>query len=743
MEERITHYILKALKGLVFLLPIFFLPLTHDQYDFNKQYLLWAAVPILAILYIVGASKTKKIIIRRSLLDVPVILFIGTLCLSSFLGSDLFSSIYGHFDNPSNSLFGWLTLALLYFVIINISQTDKGFSTFDLVKVFIYSYVIVILFGWLSVFGILSGEVLLVGSQYGQLAFFAAAVMPLLSGLILGNYLKDKKMFLLASALWLLSLQLLVFINQPYSWTVLLVSMAFQAILYFIAKEKEVWKRKNLMPLAFLAILALLGMYVSKSNMIPQDLAAGKIEIKSLDYSTTFKIVKSSIAANPVFGRGLGSFGYLFSLHRPAELNNTPIWNIRFNSSPSFIMELAATAGLLGLAGFLMLAVFLFYFFYRLAKQKSGNYQDERALIDSLAAFFGAIVLGLFFGRSSTALLFLFWFSLALIMSEVTRAFHGAKKPLEINMSFDMDSSGSKPVKRAASSPITKTIFLSVLFLLWLAAFAVSTKYWLADFYFTQGQDNAENLAKAASLNPNREIYKIRLSKHYFDQAKSEMEKAESERDFAGMKSNTEMAKQMAEDAKDTNLNSVAGIENMGIILRDMSQFVTNSETLAIIYFKQAMELEPTNPVLPAEIGKLYLRLESYEEAAQNLEKALGLKQDYHEAEFYLAKAYSRTGKEKQALTYLEKLSGLYKDPEIFFEMGRIFFNLKDYEQAIVYFNKVLSIDPAHANSLYSLGLIHENKNDKKKALEYFAQVLEYNPQNQELLEHISALKKH
>lgn len=71
----------------VFVLPLFFLSLTTEFYDFNKQMLLFAAVVVILILSWINYSKSKSLSLTLSALNIPVVLFAVAALLSLFINS--------------------------------------------------------------------------------------------------------------------------------------------------------------------------------------------------------------------------------------------------------------------------------------------------------------------------------------------------------------------------------------------------------------------------------------------------------------------------------------------------------------------------------------------------------------------------------------------------------------------------------------------------------------------------------
>ena len=78
---------------------------------------------------------------------------------------------------------------------------------------------------------------------------------------------------------------------------------------------------------------------------------------------------------------------------------------------------------------------------------------------------------------------------------------------------------------------------------------------------------------------------------------------------------------------------------------------------------------------------------------------------------------------------------------DILYEQGKAYFNLKKFDQAIQKFSQVISIEPLHANSLYSLGLSYSALDEVDEAMYYLKKVADLNPNNFKLMEQISELE--
>jgi tetratricopeptide (TPR) repeat protein len=94
---------------------------------------------------------------------------------------------------------------------------------------------------------------------------------------------------------------------------------------------------------------------------------------------------------------------------------------------------------------------------------------------------------------------------------------------------------------------------------------------------------------------------------------------------------------------------SVVPHETLASIYRDFSEYSSASAALAIAAFENAHKLEPTNPVILSELGKLYIKRGDSAKAEAVLREALNLKPDYTQAILSFASLISSEGKKRRS----------------------------------------------------------------------------------------------
>ena len=80
------------------------------------------------------------------------------------------------------------------------------------------------------------------------------------------------------------------------------------------------------------------------------------------------------------------------------------------------------------------------------------------------------------------------------------------------------------------------------------------------------------------------------------------------------------------------------------------------------------------------------------------------------------------------------------KKVEELIEQGKFYFLNKQYDEAILEFQKALKLDPRNARILYNLGVIYESKEDIEIAKTLYLKAFELDPKLNEAQKHLDKL---
>src|SRR3990167_9271768 len=145
---------------LFFLTTLFWTSLNHELFEFNKMFLTYGFTVIIVGAWFLKIINRKSLIINRTPLDIPLLLFLGANILSTIFSIDTHTSIWGYYSRLNGGLLSLISYLLLYWAFV--SNMDKE-KVFILLKFALASGVIVSLWGILEHFGVSPSCVILRG----------------------------------------------------------------------------------------------------------------------------------------------------------------------------------------------------------------------------------------------------------------------------------------------------------------------------------------------------------------------------------------------------------------------------------------------------------------------------------------------------------------------------------------------------------------------------------------------------
>jgi len=160
----------------------------------------------------------------------------------------------------------------------------------------------------------------------------------------------------------------------------------------------------------------------------------------------------------------------------------------------------------------------------------------------------------------------------------------------------------------------------------------------------------------------------------------------------------------------------------------------------ALHNFEYAAQLDSYNGRILHALGTTYYNLNIQDEAQKVLQRT---KYYFNDRNTYrnLGLSYMQSGNYKEAEKELKR--SIYLDPKFidaYADLAYLYAIQKDYDNAIIEWNKILEIEPNFSekyNVLYYLGLTYQKKGMPDKALEYFVQALQLVPEGDPIEEEI------
>src|SRR3990167_10222386 len=262
---------------LFFLTPLFWTSLNHELFEFNKMFLTYGFTVIIVGAWFLKIINRKSLIINRTPLDIPLLLFLGANILSTIFSIDTHTSIWGYYSRLNGGLLSIISYLLLYWAFV--SNMDKE-KVFTLLKFALASGVIVSLWGILEHFGVSPSCVILRGefnascwvqdvqarvfASLGQpnwIAAFLVAVFPLTLAEV-WNLIQKRNYTLLHRSVYFYSC-FLIFIAIVFTKSrsgFLGLGAAIAVYLYFLLPQKLVFR------LSYLLIILIAGIFFWRYN---------------------------------------------------------------------------------------------------------------------------------------------------------------------------------------------------------------------------------------------------------------------------------------------------------------------------------------------------------------------------------------------------------------------------------------------------------------------------------------------
>ncbi|MEK9165290.1 MAG: tetratricopeptide repeat protein [Patescibacteria group bacterium] len=789
----------------IFIIPLFYLPFTQEQFQFNKEMLFLILMLIAGVLWFGKAVRQKKLEIIRSPMDVPILLIPLVYGLSTVISPDWLNSLINLNGAGFAGLTTILSLTLFYFICVNVfipaesqaKDQEEGekkanlpvIINLTLIAVLASSFIAQIIF-YLSIFNVnfLPGQNHLFNTlgQSSKLMMFVALTIPIILYFILSKSERFKsKIISIAAILYLiLSLLTLNTVNYASGWMIVAAGSFVFLVLFtsyyaqMSVKVNKAWLIAAVLAVSLISIIIrpspLLNLCFSDSALcVPQQFQPNIPAEITLSKSISGKLAISSSLEGPVSfiaGAGPGNFAQVFSQYRPEQFNNNPLWQVRFNRAANFFYETIATIGWLGVVSFLMLFVFFIATAAFLLFRARGSFP-----LITLIAVFAACLTGFWVAVPSLTMLIILW--LAFSLTSIIGILNGPENFAKIEFNF------SKSSKNALFLSFG-LVFAFVLLLFFMISMG---RLYLAEFYYKKGlmvlnqAQTGEDLTQARSYINKAISINQRRAEYYLDDAKislAQLEKEIEEQEAPNISSaqlQTLLAAAVNQSKKAELLKgySVSTWETRGMIFESISKWTSEGRIHAINAFEQAINLEPSNPVLYYKLGDNQQELwraenskvlsagekiedfEMLDQAQKNLEKAIELKQDYVAPRLVLAKIFETRGDAQSALGTLKAalmIQPNLTNAELYYELSRLMYNqvLQDKDQdlkekskdILPYLNKAIELSPNYSNALYTRSLIYRQLGNIEEAITDMEEVIELNPDNKEPQAKLKELKQ-
>lgn len=609
------------------LFPAFFLTITTDFFTFPKQLLIVFGALALFILWGIRAITERKVTFLMNPLNIPILVFTAVLIVSTFFSLSRQDSML--------QAVPVILLGVFFFTTINFIQEKSSFAI--VVTSLLIGSAISALLSILAFFNIYALPFEAVKNNafntHGSPVQYAAFMLPLLilCGTSLFNVIKKGK----AKKLTKDYLHLL----QLVAGVLFVIGFAIVVYQIFVSPQKPI-----LLPFNH-------GFQIAFAS-ISQD--------------------SQRLAQSLLVGSGYGTFSNDFTRFVNSSFNTYPFWNLTFSFSSSYILELLATTGVLGLFAF----AFIFVNFIRSRASVSNP------LFLATATMFALSLLIPF----SYSLVFLLFALLSLFVAH--RGIENAKGFDNIALNFVALRQGLINLSEENSKKSKENLLLPAILLIIAILSTVYVLFYLtgsgtgprkgfvslvtSDVKFAKsfsaaalrsGTDTYNLEAQALTEYPYRSDYyrlfsqiNLALAANIVTAQQGKQPSQEVQNNIVGLlQQSINSARQAVTIAPYTAINW----QNLGQIYRNLIGVGQNAEQFAVASYNQAITLNSSNPGLRIELGGIYYQLKQWDLAQNQFTVATQLKQDYANAYYNLGHVLEEKGDLQNALTQYQAVRQL------------------------------------------------------------------------------------
>ena len=770
----------------VFLLPLFFLPITASPIEFNKLALLVILVGISGIAWIGRMVSENKLQMKKSFLSVPILVFAAVYIFSSVFSIYRENSIWGYLGGEGMSLTAVLFFVLLFYIIAN-NFNNKN-SVYYLIFNFLISSSLVFLTAFfqlmgINVFGFLKGN----GKAFNtigtifSLAVYAGSLLVFSLALVTER-VGGRLLRIIASITAILALTTIVLVDFKLVWLALTILMGLLMVVGILrnnrGKVSLFW-----IPTAVF-IVCLFGLFMKSPFFNLADLP---VEV-SPSWKATTSVTWSGIKEKFLFGSGPGNFSYFYGEYKGAIGNLSAI---DFNQGVSFATTLFATGGLAMILGFLFLIFIMGRYvginvYNTFFKQKGSKVEaEEMQLITPLSLLWIFITIMLFLTTASLSLLFIWWMAFAIIdalshKGDVVKVSSGKSKVAELAEKMGMRGKANNNGEEISKVSLAiSLLFVGILTGFIAVVYIMSQKYIAASHYQSAlAQANEENanleqvgskLNKSIYYNQSRDLPFLALSDVYLLLAQkriSEKGADINDEDRTYIWEAISGGLQAANSAIVVNKSNYKNYLKLALIYQNIIGLVDGVEQPTIENYEKARDLNPNNFYIYDQLAGVYLTLYDVELSKEVKKNEGTLEQVPDSVKNYLVKAEESLktsleiyplnptarmtmitirelqGDLKGAIKLAEEnLSSSREDFRSALVLGLLYYKDADYQKTISLLEAVNKRWDNFSDARYILGLAYAQEGELQKAKEQFEKIAEANNDSQEIKDILESLR--
>ncbi len=739
--DKIAYGILIALA---FLLPVFFIPSLSVTFQLMKMFLLAISVLVAFLLWVVARLKDGVITLPKTWLLVfasliPVSVFVSALTIdpkismpTAFIGQG------GEVGTVASTLVLFLVMALVVMLVRSRSRAKAIFIAFFMATAVIALFEIIRLIPGTDIFsfGVFTDKASNFIGKWNELGIFFG--LPIVfSMLALENLALKKSHKILVWVAYVVSLVLFVAVNFSLAFYLIgILSLLLFVYLYVFNKQALVkvtseedttgvaqGVEKKKFPISpiitfIVALVFIVDGFIANTPLHTKILTTLQINQSevALPWGATAEISWSSLKEDPIFGAGPNRFVNRYLVSKPLDINSSVLWSADFNYATGLIPSFVVTTGLFGTISWIL---FLLAFFFLGIKYLLLGMSAQRYLSASSFIAAGYLwIISIFYVPNIVL------FALAFLFSGLFVALLVQEKGMKtVSLTF----------LKNPKVGFVSVLVLVVVMILTVAGLYKYSQRFLSGYYFQQSlvDLNVKGDIALAEMNMLKAVEYSKIDLYY--RSLSEINLLKIDRLLATTSTDKEFITRQfdqysigaIDSAKEASRIDPLNYQNRASLGRIFEAFVplgvTGAYQAATKVYLEAVKLNPNNPTLFLILARLEVTNKKLADAKKYIAKALEIKPDYGEALFLRSQLELSEGDSKAAIATMITVASLYPtDPNVFFRLGLLQYNNKDYSSAVPSFERSVILYNYYSNARYFLGLSYANLNRDKDAIIQF-----------------------
>lgn len=731
------------------LLPIFFVPMFSLSLEIGKTLLLACGVVVSLVTYLIARLQEGSFTYPKTI----ILAAVGAVVLTSGL-SALFSSA------PLISFFGLAfdkgtfvhTLLLCMMLVLGMLIAGKVSHATKLYKYLIISATIVGVFQFASLvlqkFGIgqsFFGSPLtsILGNWNDLGIYFGLITIVSVFALELAHIRARARTTAIITLA--LSLFMMIVVNVLLVWVV----TGFIALLVFIytlvAKrtqgEETATASKTIFPAISFGVVLVSLLFVLANplvgNIAPRFFNTGHTDVRP-SFVATMQVAGKSIRHDPIFGLGNNRFGEVWGKFHPKNLNESQFWNASFVEGFGYVPTLIATSGILVGLAILFLIASVVWIGVRKVFIFSGDTRENILLTGTFISVVYLWIFTIVYTPGTVMLVFTF---------AITGVFVGLLTTYgcipSVSFSYLTD-----PRKSFFSIFTIVILMLGIIaggYMVIERAIAVSYLDRAVTAFNHNDIDKAGiRVSRSLALAQSQDGYRV-LSQTAMTKLGALLNTKGISQEVIGQQFQSifQTAQASGQSLIALDKENPSSWIAFGDLYRQLVPLqIKGAYDSGKQAYMQAKTLTPNDPSIPLALARLEIANKDTESARAYIKEALALKRNYTEAVFVLAGIDASEGNLKAAIDQVQSASIL--DPNnstLFFQLGLLKFNNKDYDGAKGAFERSILLDPTYLNSRYFLGVTASKRGDKDTAIAIFENLHNALPDNTEIAQVLTNLK--